>query len=489
MNLIRAFLWGLVGVMTLQGFLHADEYGSAASMIGGMSLTMSVWSESLSAGTRSLFWSEPKFVGLPRSIVVAALHETARHPGLQIVPQLQRKIKSHQHVWERFRTKEMGWMLEHADLVGGLLSDPDAVELWSPWFMQVTETEAAFAAAKTKECALSMFHQESCRQTAAAVTRLKHRLTVMQEVATQWDRVLKLSRWSSAAGLVSAIQQAEQVLAEEGGSAAGSTEASGTAGKSNHTFVEFVQGIARLHDVTEPYDERLSVLAEQSHNIAWNLTVAGGNPWLRRLIESLLNTEIWNGCLDHIQQREGRVRRLMIAAGLQELFTAHERVLNASLVVVTATAEVRLVQDWFGEMSGYAWWLSDEIPSLVRRCMGQEAGDCARIGPTEITALSSQIAERSRIVEDWVRCLFIGMWNALPAIAVLFIMEIVILCLSKRGLVLQQKPELADATPRVGDRPRQPLLQNTEAPENRQMITPSFGFVRYAPRVHLPRLT
>jgi len=432
---------------------------------------------------------------------VAALHETARHPGLQIVPQLQRKIKSHQQVWERFRTKEMGWLLEHADLVGGLLSEPEAVELWSPWFTQVTETEAAFAAAKTKECALSMFHQESCRQTAAAVTRLKHRLTVMQEVATQWDRVLKLSRWSSAAGLVTAIQQAEQVLAEEEGATgetvAGSTEASGTAGKSNRTFVEFVQGIARLHDVTEPHDERLSVLAEQSHNIAWNLTVAGGNPWLRRLIESLLNTEIWNGCLDHIQQREGRVRRLMIAAGLQELFTAHERVLNASLVVVTATAEVRLVQDWFGEMSGYAWWLSDEIPSLVRRCMGQEAGDCARIGPTEITALSSQIAERSRIVEDWVRCLFIGMWNALPAIAVLFIMEIVILCLSSRGLPLplqlpqQQKPQLTDIPrpPRVGDRPRQPLLQNAEAPENRQMITPSFGFVRYAPRVHLPRLT
>lgn len=448
--------------MTLQGFLHADEYGSAASMIGGMSLTMSVWSESLSAGTRSLFWSEPKFVGLPRSIVMAALHETARHPGLQIVPQLQRKIKSHQQVWERFRTKEMGWMLEHADLVGGLSSDPDAVELWSPWSMQVTETEAALV--KTKECALSMFHHKSCRETAALVTRLKHRLTVMQEVVTQWDRVLKLSRWSSAAGLVTAIQRAEQVLAEEGAAAtataAGSAEASGTVGKSNHTFVEFVQGIARLHDVTEAHDERLYVLAEQSHNIAWNLTVAGGNPWLRRLIESLLNTEIWNGCLDHIQQREGRVRRLMVAAGLQELFTAHERVLNASLVVVTATAEVRLVQDWFGEMSGYAWWLSDEIPSLVRRCVGQEAGDCTRIGPTEIVALSSQIAERSRIVEDWVRCLFIGMWNALPAIAVLFVIEIVILCLAKRGLVPFENRPVQPIQPQLEDKPRQPLLQN-----------------------------
>ena len=49
MNLVRGFLWTLVGVMTLQGYLQADEYGSAISMIGGIGLTMSVWKESMGA--------------------------------------------------------------------------------------------------------------------------------------------------------------------------------------------------------------------------------------------------------------------------------------------------------------------------------------------------------------------------------------------------------------------------------------------------------
>jgi len=138
--------------------------------------------------------------------------------------------------------------------------------------------------------------------------------------------------------------------------------------------------------------------------------------------------------------RESRVRRLMISAGVQELFTVHERIMNASLVITSNAAEVRLIQDWFGEMSGYAWWLPEDIPTLVRRCIGQEAGDCSRIGPTEIVALSSQIAERSRIVEDWIRRIFIGMWNGLPAIGLLFAVELVILCMSMRYYTYTREP-------------------------------------------------
>jgi hypothetical protein len=414
MFLIRLFLWTLVAVMTLQGFLHADEYGSAASLIGGMSLTMSIWGEA----ARSFFASVPKFVPLPRAFVVAALHETARHPGLHIVPSLQRKIKEHQRTWDRFREREMEWMLEHADLVGGLLSDPDATLLWSHWTPQVGALEAELATAQKAICSVSTFHQVTCQAAADLVARLEAELVAAKAAQTEWNQVLQLSRWASASGIYT--------VAVAGGN-------------STHTFSQFAQEIARLHDVTEPDDARLWALVESSNSIAWNLTVGFQNKvpipqnyWFRRLIESLLVAEAWNGCLEHVRARESRVRRLMVAAGIQELFNVHERILNASLVVVTAAADVRLVQDWFGEASGYAWWLPEDLPALVRRCISQEAGDCVRIGPTEIVALSSQIAEKSKIVEDWVRRVFIGMWNAMPCIGVLFAVELVMLCMSMR---------------------------------------------------------
>jgi hypothetical protein len=72
----------------------------------------------------------------------------------------------------------------------------------------------------------------------------------------------------------------------------------------------------------------------------------------------------------------------MMAAGVKDLMNAHERVFNATLRVVPAatTADMQRVHDWFGEMAGYAWWLGDDIPAIVRRCVGQEGGDCIRIG-------------------------------------------------------------------------------------------------------------
>jgi hypothetical protein len=267
-------------------------------------------------------------------------------------------------------------------------------------------------------CSVSTFHQVTCQAAADLVARIEAELVAAKAAQTEWNQVLQLSRWASASGIYT--------VAVAGGN-------------STHTFSQFAQEIARLHDVTEPDDARLWALVESSNSIAWNLTVGFQNKvpipqnyWFRRLIESLLVAEAWNGCLEHVRARESRVRRLMVAAGIQELFNVHERILNASLVVVTAAADVRLVQDWFGEASGYAWWLPEDLPALVRRCISQEAGDCVRIGPTEIVALSSQIAEKSKIVEDWVRRVFIGMWNAMPCIGVLFAVELVMLCMSMR---------------------------------------------------------
>jgi hypothetical protein len=139
----------------------------------------------------------------------------------------------------------------------------------------------------------------------------------------------------------------------------------------------------------------------------------------------------------------------MITAGVNELTLVNERVLNASLLTVSGATERATVQNWFAEMSSYAWWLPDDIVSLVRRCIAQEAGDCTRIGPTEITAISVQIGEQSKIVEDWVRRIFIGMWNAMPALAVLLAVELIVICMPKRGYVagLPEYPRLEYSRP------------------------------------------
>jgi hypothetical protein len=404
-------MWTLVGVMTLQGYLNADEYGSAASFFGGMGLTMSIWKETM--GSTLAFWSTPTFVPLPRVLVTAALHETARHPGLKMIPALQKTIKSHQVTWERFRVRSMDQMMIHADLVGGLLSDPDARPLWSPYSSMKEKAEASLLETKTRLCYI--LGSSSCLQTGQTLEVEIRHLTKVNE---QWDRVLTLSHLASASHLENAL----------------------THGKNNFIFSPFADALSRLHNVTDPGDERVAALHQLASNIAWSLTESGGNSWYRRLLESLLVTEIWDGCLAHIRNRERRVRDLMIVAGVQDLMNTNERILNASLLTVASATDKKKVQDWFGEMSAYAWWLPEDIPSLVRRCAGQEAGDCTRIGPTEITALSAQIGERSKIVEDWTRRIFIGMWNAMPAVCLLFIVELIILCMPKRGYVADERP-------------------------------------------------
>ena len=417
MILIRCFLWGLVAVMTLQGFLNADEYGSAASFLGGMGISLSIWGETL--GNNMAFWSGPSFVPLPRVIATAALHETARHPGLKMIPQLQATIKIHQATWARFRERGVTAMLAHSDLVGGLMSEPAARALWTPWIDAKERVERELEEARGQTCTVLMWEYAVCSSAEGNVSRLEAELTRVAPVAAEWSRVLAQDSRASASALATLV---------------------GVQESNNYTFDAFAVGLAMLHDVTNVDDPRIAALLSLAHNISLFLTSSGGNSWLRRIVYSLLTVEVWTACLDHVRQRESRVRDLMITAGVNEMMHAHERILNESLLTV-ADADEKLVQDWFGEMGAYAWWLPDEIPPLVRRCVGQEAGDCSRIGPTEITALSVQIGERSKIVEDWTRRIFIGMWNAMPAIVLLFGMELVIICIPKR-LGLQQPVQI-----------------------------------------------
>ena len=397
MNLIRGFLWLLVAIMAIQGFLHADEYGTATSMIGGIGLTMSVWRESIGTTARSLWSSEPNYIPLPRVIVQAALKETALHPGIQIVPKLQQKLREHQRTWGLFREKEVQWLLEHSDLIGGLLSDPDARWLWTQW-------DQALQEAQPRVCKVRLLDPVRCDSAAALIE--KH-----EEAVKQWDLVLQMNHRVSAGEWWAALYQSQRLEGPEGS-----------------RFADYMDTIARLHDIEVSTDPRIpNILA-----LANNMTTALAHEesiWIQRLLLSLLTGELWKGCLEHIRGRESRVREIMILAGIQELTNTHERILNASLRV---TEDRRTVQDWFGEMTGYAWWMPEDMPALVRRCIGQDAGDCTRIGPTEIVALTAKVAEKERIMQNFTRRLFLGLWNAMPVVGLLFLLELVVLCTELR---------------------------------------------------------
>lgn len=218
-----------------------------------------------------------------------------------------------------------------------------------------------------------------------------------------------------------------------------------------------------LHDVRTRRDRRLRELRRYAEAVGDTLAEAEvANAWQRRLATSLLTGEIWAACMRHVRRRESRVRELMAATGVQDLYNAQERVLNASLRVTASAAERQMVTDWFGEMAGYAWWPGDDLPAIVRLCLVQQGGDCLRIGPTEITALSSQMDEQSRIVADWTRRLFIGMWNALPAVGLLFVVETVVLVLGVRWAMPQAQrvpQEVVVQRPALEEDYRRPALR------------------------------
>jgi hypothetical protein len=409
MNLIRGFLWFLVAVMTLQGFLHADEYGAATTMIGGIGLTMSVWRESIGTSARSLWSSEPNFIPVPRAIVQAALKETALHPGIKIVPKLQQKLRDHQRTWELFREKEVHWLLEHSDLIGGLLSDPDARWLWTQWDQALQEAEASLQETQPRACKVRLLDPATCDSTSAIIEHLERTRQAAQEAVKQWDLVLRMNHRISAGEWWASIRAHRSEF-----------------------FGRYEDTVARLHDIENPSDPRIS----DTLALATNVTIAlatGESVWIQRLLLSLLTGELWTGCLEHVRSRESRVRELMILAGIQELTNTHERILNASLRTLSTLEERRAVQDWFGEMTAYAWWMPEDMPALVRRCIGQDAGDCTRIGPTEIVALTAKVAEKARIMQNWTRRLFLGLWNAMPVVGILFILELVVLCTELRS--------------------------------------------------------
>jgi hypothetical protein len=383
---IRVFLWTLIGLMTIQGFLHADEYGGEASFLSGIGLTMSIWGERFQGIlTRT--------VKLPRAFVIAALQETARHPhvhGGVAFREFQTSINA-------FQERELAWMLQHVSLLG----DPEGARTLHHWFTMENATQQELEVARAAECTFPLLHPRPCALAVVRIRHLEANLSRITRVQAAWSNILYLGDvpsnvedwWRSISG-------------------SGYTE----------FFTEFQSGVRNLFNVTDPGDARVT------HTLTLLDQIRGS--WSHRLLRSLAEGSLWKHCIAYIRRREERFRELLMSSGLHELFTAQDRVLNASLRLSPA-GSTREIQTWFSELMAHNWWPSDALPPIVRRCLHQETGDCTRIGAAEIAALTAQIGEKKRIAEDWARRLFIGMWNALPAVGVLFVLECIVLCLQK----------------------------------------------------------
>jgi hypothetical protein len=403
MKFIRLFLWGLVAAMTMQGFLKADEYAISSSMVGGISLMMSVWGER----AKGVVGLGTRYVPLPQALVAAALQETARHPGIQSAPQLKHALTQEQNVWRGFRNKQINWMLRHSTLIGAIQADPIGRVVWSRWYDVLNMTQPALVLQRSQICMVNT-GRTPCVAARVAVATLEREVQQIQRIIQVWTDVLQMQ--PVRADLWWRVTQNTSVL--------------------DASFHHYTAAMARLHNVSWVRDPRVSQLIEDTARF----TASGitNNTWLESTLASLMEGDVWAACMEHVRQRESRIREMMMATGVQDLFNAHDRILNASLRVVTATAEHKMVLDWFAEMSAKAWWMGEDIPTIVRRCVGTENGECRRIGPTEITAMTAQIGEAGAVLEDWSRRLFIGMWNGMPALALLFLVEFAILCLHAR---------------------------------------------------------
>jgi hypothetical protein len=403
MKFIRIFLWVLVAAMSLQGYLHADEYGTATSLMGGISLSMLIWKESLLSSVQSL-WATPTHIPLPRAFVVAAIRETTRHPGLHTLPPLRRSLAEHMRRWDAFRDMEVRWMLRHTDLVGALATE--GRDTWARWNYEENEAKAIIDRNYRAHCRILPSTQ--CIERNHIIAIAEERLANATNATNAWERALRMDPALPLLSWWIAIQGVAHM-------------------NFNNMTDKFYRDLQSLHDVTWPSDSRVRARESDTRVIA---ELVLGDIWIRRFVESLLKRDLWATCLEHLRRRETRIHELMVAAGVQDMINTHERILNASLRAIDQPGQ--LVQDWFAEAYGYAWWMPDEIPTIVRRCIKHMVGDCTRIGPTEIVSLSAQFDERVRIIGDWTRRIFLGLWNALPALALLFVLELIVLIVPQR---------------------------------------------------------
>jgi hypothetical protein len=334
---------------------HGALYGS----VSGISLTVAIWAEMAGERLRTILWAPPSYIGVPRALVIAALQNKQSQS-----PSLQAALREEQRIWNVFSEAHVEWRIRH--LV--LLEEPELRAVRDYWDEQLAAEEMGLSAARRELCGLitSLF---SDRCTTEILDVIEH------EVTTNHARKMSVF-WNS---VISGDEVSVETIGQQ---------------------TEFRQILARLHTVR--------TRQEVSAILTW---IGDTNP---PIMASLLEGELWRTCLDHIGKRQRRLMTLSMVTGAGD----HERSMNMSLLGVTNEKERLLVRDWFGEIAGYGWVLSD-VQGIVRRCLVQEAGECRRITPVEITAMEQQLVWSARLIH--------GMWNALPVVFLLFMVEVTIL--------------------------------------------------------------
>ena len=372
---VKLFLWTLVVALFLQGFLNAESYGSAPTMLGGMGLTMAVMKESLFA---------TNWIGIPRIFVQVAIKETQRHPGTIKIPVIQKRIAVLQRSLQGLREADLLWSLDYSELVSAILADDTALYLWKPVVdLKYILADEVKQLQSDEMSTCSIWVTERCNYLRGRIIIKRRELADATAAAKPWLDLLDFKRI-----------RADEIFSN---------------------LTDFYRSLKSLHNVTGPTDPRINRLKPYSDE-----------SWTSRIQTTLMMGDLWDACLYYVMQQDSRVHRLLVSAGYQEMRNTHERIQNMSLSDLTE-AQKKIAVVWFDEAVSWSWWVSEEMPALVKRCVNQNRGDCTLIGPTEISSLMARMAVGRQIAEDWSRCVLIGLWNGMPVVAILFVLELILI--------------------------------------------------------------
>ena len=183
----------------------------------------------------------------------------------------------------------------------------------------------------------------------------------------------------------------------------------------------FYRSLETLYNVSGHSDVRVATALGQIPGLTVELDY-----WRAYIFRVLLRGDVWSACLGYVMSQDTRIHEILIASGYQEMAHSVARVKNASLA---GLVDKGAAETWFDEAAAWGWWLSDEIPAIVRRCVGQTYGECRLIGPTEISSMVARMTEGRRVAEDWSRRALIGLWNGLPALAIVVCLDLILICL------------------------------------------------------------
>jgi hypothetical protein len=192
---VKLFLWILVATLFMQGFLNAESYGSAPTMLGGMGLTMAILKESLFT---------TNLIGIPRIFVQIAIKETQRHPSTAKIPIIQKRIKILQHSLKELREADLMWSLDYSDLVSGLLADDDALALWNPIFKLKQNLIERMNRLRLNEAEIcnTLWITIHCNNLRRRMELVRYELVNVTILAKPWEEILNFQRALSMKGYV-----------------------------------------------------------------------------------------------------------------------------------------------------------------------------------------------------------------------------------------------------------------------------------------------